>query len=300
VKPIEQIKLGFSRPNAKGSAAHDLLGVWATVWIVLPMALGFLAFSLVPGVPTFILCFVLVANGYHGLTILAHETYHWTLFRSRRVNDLVGAWLYSYPVLGQFSMLRRQHFLHHRFAGTEKDPDLELWDWPRDQRRRYALHLLYTLSGAPVARSFLSRGKERETQLRGPAPTEASGWDAETLKVVGVQLGLLGIFTLTLGWQYYFALWLLPIVTLGRVIAHLRAFLEHQGGTIGIFEKTNTFERLVFGRLNFHLHGVHHAFPSEPWFGVPSRIVQGRQRIPEMVIRRSYMRDCVTYFFSRT
>ena len=52
---------------------------------------------------------VLMGRAVVMFSILAHEGAHRTLFRSRRVNDWVGAWLLAYPAFVPMAGYRRGH-----------------------------------------------------------------------------------------------------------------------------------------------------------------------------------------------
>ncbi len=73
--------------------------------------------------PFFYIHIILQAYLYTGLFITGHDAMHGTVAKNRKLNDFFGhastllfAFL-SYPIL------RKKHYLHHRFPATGKDPD---------------------------------------------------------------------------------------------------------------------------------------------------------------------------------
>lgn len=60
---------------------------------------------------------------YTGLFITAHDAMHRTVHRNRKINDLIGRISSSLYAAMSYSKLKENHFLHHKFPGTEKDPD---------------------------------------------------------------------------------------------------------------------------------------------------------------------------------
>ena len=60
---------------------------------------------------------------YTGLFITGHDAMHGLIAKRRSVNTVFG-WISSMLFAGlSYSRLRKNHFLHHQFPGTEKDPD---------------------------------------------------------------------------------------------------------------------------------------------------------------------------------
>jgi fatty acid desaturase len=289
----------------RGAVRHDLVGVAAVLWAWAPIVAGIGLFAARPGPLTFAVAFVVTGARQHGLNILAHETWHWTLFRRRAVNDLVGSWALSYPVVMRFESMRSKHFEHHRTVGHADDPDRYYWGWRRDDRGGFVGHMLLVASGLHfvwlAGRSLLGlpvpvvRAGERPRVPLAPRPGDAG---RELVRLAIVQLGLLGLFTATVGWARYFLLWVLPLVTLSNLLGELRQFLEHQGGQL-LIHRSSPVERFFVAPYNFHLHAVHHAYPAVPWFLVAGREARARARLPEIQVRGSYLRELARYLAGR-
>lgn len=66
---------------------------------------------------------LLQAYLYTGLFITGHDAMHGLVSPNRKLNDFFG-WLASVFFAGlSYKKLRNNHYLHHRFPATEKDPD---------------------------------------------------------------------------------------------------------------------------------------------------------------------------------
>lgn len=71
---------------------------------------------------------------YTGLFITAHDAMHKTVSRNRFVNDAIG-YIASFAFAGMsYKRLIKNHMDHHRYPGTEKDPDFNassnnFWIW---------------------------------------------------------------------------------------------------------------------------------------------------------------------------
>ena len=77
-----------------------------------------------PNPATVVLAVVLLAGRQMGLSVLMHDCGHRTLFRTARLNDVVGQWLCALPVMNDQPSYARGHLEHHRKAGSREDPDL--------------------------------------------------------------------------------------------------------------------------------------------------------------------------------
>ncbi len=76
-----------------------------------------------PASPVFYLHILLQGYLFTGLFITGHDAMHGTVSSNRKVNDLAG-WIatLSFAFLS-YGRLRKNHYLHHQYPGTEKDPD---------------------------------------------------------------------------------------------------------------------------------------------------------------------------------
>ena len=82
----------------------------------------------------------------HALLILMHDGVHYRLFRNRWLNDWVTEMLLAWPNLISARAYRRNHFAHHLYLNTDKDPDWarkqENPDWSFPKGWKYLLRLL--------------------------------------------------------------------------------------------------------------------------------------------------------------
>lgn len=84
---------------------------------------------------------LLMTHLYTGLFITAHDSMHRVVSRNRRANEWIGricTILFAYNFYGN---LFTKHHEHHRFAGTDKDPDYHhsgnFWIWYYSFARQY-------------------------------------------------------------------------------------------------------------------------------------------------------------------
>ena len=106
----------FSRP-AGWRMARDLTAIWVQI-----VAAGAL-YVLHPAWWTYAGAFVLIAGGQHGLAMATHEFAHYSVWPAkRRLNDVLGGWLFGAPVGIPLAIFRHRHFEHHRTFSTHEDP----------------------------------------------------------------------------------------------------------------------------------------------------------------------------------
>lgn len=276
--------------------SHDLWGAWALVMSWGPIALALALFHARPSALTFAVAFAVVAARQHAMFVVAHESFHGNLFRARGLNDGAGAWLAAYPIIMAWGAAKEGHWNHHREFPGEADPDRYAWDWRVDQRGAFVRYLLFTLTGLPFVLRSLAAALGRDVPAFGRPIRRAAGGagKGELLRVILTHGALLAAFTVTLGAPYYFALWLAPAVSLRVALDETRQFLEHRDGTIAVY-RAGPVERFFLGPFNFHLHGVHHAIASEPWFRLAAAEEAARAKA-DILEKRSYARELVRFF----
>lgn len=85
--------------------------------------------------------FVLVqAHLYTGIFITAHDAMHSVVSPNRLVNEWIGRVCATIFAFNFYDNLNRKHHLHHRFVGTERDPDYHggnFWVWYFNFAKQY-------------------------------------------------------------------------------------------------------------------------------------------------------------------
>ena len=215
-----------------------------------------------------IAAFLLMGRAQAQFAALMHEAAHRLLFRNRRVNDWVGRWLLGFPSLTPIDLYRRGHMNHHRDEFGPNEPDIPLY------------------RGYPISRDSLRRKLVRDATgrtgwkllkglVRGVASSEpAVRKQARTIVAVQLVIAAIGI---AVGHPWlWLLLWLLPHLTVWRVINRLRSIAEH-GGMERSPDRRNTthsirqspFSRfaLVPFRIGWHL--AHHVDSGIPMNNLP-------------------------------
>jgi fatty acid desaturase len=211
--------------------------------------------------------FLLMGRSFARFSILAHEAAHRLLFSNRALNDKVGAWLIAYPAFVPLDVYRRGHMAHHKEEFGPNEPDQQLYagypisgaSWRRKLRRDANGN-----SGWKNLRGLLlALGSERAR----PIALRILGWQAVLFVGMWVAFGR---------WWIYPALWLLPWMTVWRVLNRLRAVAEHGGMTASADRRLTTHHvrqsfsaRFWMVPFNTGWHLAHHVDIGVPFSKLP-------------------------------
>lgn len=257
------------------SKRSDFWGAWLTFHVWATIILAGLMFIIWPNPLTFILAVIIIASRQHGLSVLMHDAAHGALFKNRSINDFVGKWFLAAPYGGDLKAYRKYHLIHHKYAQTEKDPDLALSNkFPVTKqslmRKFFRDITCITFIRVRIATHRLKRGQT--VDLKGTEAFEATSvWPAITTNVL-----IFAALTLAGYWWAYFALWILPYITIFWAIIRLRNIAEHAMTDHGDnpltharTTKTNWLTRIVISPYWVNYHVEHHAYMYIPCFNLP-------------------------------
>ena len=172
------------------------------------------------------LAFVVISSRQSALLAIGHECWHYSMFRPRRLNNVVGTVLSGWTVGSSFLAGRRRHMAHHGQLGQHDDPDFEYHSCEGKatgrEARRYFLSLV--LGGQLSYMLFLRGGDRTSPQTDGQSRLASLKKVLPDLAgIAGAQLVLLATLWLLVGWWAYPVLWLLPLVTLTTFANGVRA-----------------------------------------------------------------------------
>lgn len=212
---------------------------------------------------------VLAAGSLFGrLYILHHEAAHALLFRRRRLNDFVMRWVLDLPAFGSGEdTYRRVHAAHHRDEFGPREPDL-------------GLYARYPISRASMRRKLVRDGTGQSAWkvLRRPLGTLLiAGRRSRGARLLAGQALTFAVFWAASGrWWLYLVLWLLPNVTVWRVLNRLRALAEHAGMTRSGDRRRTTHHvrqgliaRAIIVPYHTGWHLAHHVDAGIPWRNLP-------------------------------
>lgn len=275
----------------------DWMGVWLVTHAWVTIAAAMTLFVLWPNPLTFVTAVVLIGGRQLGLAILMHDAAHRALFRSKRLNDTVGAFLCGWPVGASLALYRPYHLSHHRHTQQKDDPDLVLSAPFPITRQSFWRKMRRDILGI----TGYQRRMEIFSKEMGDDPSGWKRWKnlwrAERHFFLS-NLLLFGITAAAGVWWAYFVLWLLPLLTWYQVISRIRNIAEHAvvGDNDDRLRNTRTTlanwgMRMVLAPYWVNYHLEHHLFVFTPCWKLPAahRLLLKQNLGPHMELAPGYL-----------
>ncbi len=205
---------------------------------------------------------IILGNRQHALAILGHDGTHFTISKSKKLNDLVTNLLAFWSVGLTASGYRNLHFKHHKHTNTENDPELmhrgakaPQWDLPITLRKVMKLATLdlvgYSLSDYIMIVMFAQPDKKR------------SYLALAAFHVTFITASIL------CGLWWVPALWYGALTTTFMMFFRLRTWLEHQGSDDTHILHLNLLEGIILSPHNAWYHYEHHHWPNVSYSLLP-------------------------------
>lgn len=265
------------------SARSDAMGAWLILHCWGVIALAVTLFALWPNPLTSLVAVVLIGSRQLGLAILMHEAAHNALFKSRKLNDLVGDWLCGKPILAELATYRQYHLTHHRFTQTDKDPDLTLSEKFPTSKSSLKRKFIRDITGQTGVKQLATQIMMSIRLAGDHDAIEAAEQDMaqafkapKFLAALPVFLGVAMVMSLLGQWWYGLAFWLLPYLTWFQLVLRIRNIAEH-GATEKSEDPLRNVRTTLAGPLaraivapywvNYHLE--HHMVMHVPCWQLP-------------------------------
>lgn len=273
----------------------------ATTWILILGSLAVAAWQ--PNVLSIALALVVLGGRHLALAILMHDAAHYSLFRTRWLNDFVGSWLCAYPTWQHLPRYREHHMRHHKFAGSDKDPDIDLvrpFPVSKASLRRKLLRDLSGISGLKRIYGLLLMdlglieytvaGTVKRIDQKGRSISDVVKAGAKNLHGVFVTNALLAGAAWATGHFWLYGLWVISYLTTFSVFVRVRSIAEHActEDSPDARRNTRTTAANLVARLtvaphyvNYHLE--HHLLMTVPNFSLPV--------MHSMLAQRGYLKN---------
>jgi fatty acid desaturase len=214
------------------AARSNLMGALMLAHCFSWMVLALVVFSLWSNPVTFVLAIMLIGSRQLGLAILMHDSAHRALFKTSWLNEFAGTWICGNPILADMQTYRHYHLTHHRFTQSDKDPDIVLSKPFPTTRASLARKFGRDLTGRTGLKQL---GGQVALWLKMAGDTDAvaeAGKQAQAFKgggPMGAILANAAIFLVMawLGAWWWFAFWLLPLMTWFQLVLRIRNIAEH-------------------------------------------------------------------------
>jgi fatty acid desaturase len=249
------------------------------------LALAFWLPTQIDNPAIFLVSILLITSRILGLGVLTHDASHNALFKNAKVNEWMGRWVLGGLPNVPFFVYRKGHMAHHRYGGTDKDPDLGF------------------VAGYPTSRASLIRKFKRDLtgqtgikdvlfQLRNLGPVKSMPF----LISHAILFALLALS----GHPAYYGLWWIALIFIYPAFMRIRIIGEH-----GAVDELNTketrlytrttnapfWQTMLFSPNNVNFHVEHHLFPAAPSYRL--------KKLHALLVGRGYYDgyDCVNKSF---
>jgi fatty acid desaturase len=186
---------------------------------------------------------------------------------------LISAFLYSYSVGVPYHHDRARHFAHHRRVGFRDDPDwVNYTNETRETPSKLRRYLIGKLLGSLLFSTLWNALLKSEPRIKSGTTTNIKTEGVnEFVWIIFTQLILFVGLYLSIGWWAYPFFWLAPLATLTAFFNNTRAFVEHSVEDDNSAPEqrlkdigATTLEQHFYSPAHFHLHALHHQYPSIP------------------------------------
>ena len=267
----------------------SLKNAWSVVWLYGQTFLVITGAVRIDHPVTWVVAFLLMGRAHAQFASLMHEAAHRTLFRHKGANDFVGMWLLGYPAMTSTKAYRRVHMAHHRREFGPDEPDKPLYaNYPvtRASLRRKLVRDATGRTGLKLLRNQM-RG------LRSPDPRVRN----TLVRMLGVQVVLVAVSFLSGHPLLYPFMWVLPYLTVWRVINRLRSIAEHGGmredddrrfTTHSVAQHPLAMFFMVPYKIGYHM--AHHVDAGVPFRNLPEyhRLLHEANYLDATLEHRSY------------
>lgn len=264
---ISEVKLSEILSKEDLSYLRSKSNFRASIMLFFNWLLVVLAFSLSivwPNPISYVASILILAGRQLGLGILVHECAHKSFFERDKVNDFVGHWLCGAILNISVFAYRDYHLQHHRYAGTDDDPDKIFVDKYPVESASLKRKIVRDISGQTGCRDTLRKFSEFK-------------WSQNYPWVIAHGLLILALSLVGAPWAY--ALWWLAEIFVLPLLVRLRQIGEH-----GVADdrsvrspRLNTgttlvswWERIFIAPNYVNYHVEHHQFASVPCYRLPS------------------------------
>lgn len=272
----------FHRPsNYRGFQAL------ATSWLMI--AASFAAVAVFPGWISIAVALVILGGRHLAIAILMHDCSHYSLFKTRKLNDWIGSWLCAYPTWQDLKRYRTHHIQHHRLAGSPEDPDASLVvGYPtsagsmarkffRDLIGITALKRIYGLILMDFGFiQYTASADIRKIPQDGRSFANVLSTGIKNLYgVVITNTALFGILAI-LGHGSLYWLWVISYFTTFSVFVRIRSIAEHActkkklDQDLDPVKSTRTTQANWLARVTVAPHRVNYHLEHHLWMGIPS------------------------------
>ena len=280
------------------SQRSDARGWWAICRTWLLIGSSFALLAQFPHPVTYLLVVFILGGQHLACAILSHEAAHYSLFKTRSLNQSVADWLCARPSWLDVARYRQHHLGHHAHTGTAKDPDTSLVSPFPCSRLSMWRKLLRDISGITGIRRvvgllLMDIGVLKYTVSVDIERLPRNGRSvldyAKTgLKNLGPMLlcnGIMAGILAACGVLWVYTAWVLAYLTTFSLFLRIRSIAEHAclQPSADVLRNTRTtragwLAKLTVAPMNVNYHLEHHLMASVPFYKLPQLHALLRQK----------------------
>ena len=247
--------------------------------------LAILLFKINSSLLIFSILMLLVAQRH--LQTHVHDTAHYFISDNKRMNDLFGNYLYAGFIGMTIENYRSIHQKHHKFNGSNEDPEYFSYEDVRNHGGLISLCLKYSLGfeAFKLIKKYYFSNKYSTTNPKT---------SKKLFHVIFSQILLIFFFGIN-GLYFFYIIWLYLAMTISPLLSRLRFLVEHPGKNNTTRTTSSTFlEKIFFAPHNFNYHFEHHMWPMIPPYNL-ARIHNHLEKNNFFKINKKYISN---YFIS--
>lgn len=199
------------------------------------------------------LCGWIVGNRLHGLVILGHDATHKLVSRNRVLNRFLGSFVCFAPIFLGWKGYRTLHMKHHKFLGTDKDPELE--------NKKAAGIVIENATTKNIVKQFFKDLFFLSLKDIKHLSTKKEKGDWTPIIIFHSILFILGVL---LSWKIL-VIFYGGLLTSFLACARLRVWFEHVGTSKTHKIKPSWWQKVLFLPHGAEYHHEHHEKPAVPY-----------------------------------
>ena len=226
---------------------------------------------------------VFIGARQHALLVLGHDASHYSLLGRRWLNDAVADLFLFWPTFMSVGVFRYFHRDHHRYLGTEKDKNRELWrthtpegvvrpEWVYPKSTRSLLGLLALKMCAGRGALWILKGV---LSMFARPEFRNDSWRYVAGRSLFYGCTGLALWHFQLGTEFLLY-WVVPFCTWHIGVEYIRLICEHSAVPVtrSPYNLTRTtipraWERWLILPRHIGYHHEHHWYPSVPFYRLP-------------------------------
>ena len=219
---------------------------------------------------------IVIGSRQRALATILHESAHYCLARSPKLNHFLGTYLSGYLILQEFNIYTDSHIKkHHAFLGNQQhDPDLiyhheqGLYTQQSKQNffKRFILKPLLLLNSFSYLKYLITHRMNASKQYPKQFVAMCGLW-----VVIFAICGYYKVITQLI------LLWFIPLVTTAAVFGWFNELAEHypmsSESRTDLYMSRNRFshwlEHFLCNTHNEHYHLIHHLYATIPFWNLP-------------------------------